>query len=177
MGDWQIPTDAHSIVVHPGSSRVGLGGGLPMCGAMSTTATWPTANLAIYVPFRIIYPYSPVNIIHHNGSTTAGNRDLGVYDIEGNRLVSTGSITTTSSNSIQNSTISVTLLPGLYYYAMSCASATNVTYGWTTANAAQAAAYGCYQQASALPLPATATFAAMASSFIPLVVLSERSLV
>jgi hypothetical protein len=136
---------------------------------------WPTTNLAVFIPFTVGDLVIPQKMTWFNGNTVSGNVDAGLYDANGVRLYSTGSIAASGTNVYQyGSAISgVILVPGKpYYLAM---AADNTTYTnrahnfHTTATAAVRALSGIMQQTSAFALPATATFAAYGSDFIPMV--------
>ena len=116
-----------------------------------------------------------------NVATSTGNRDIGIYDDQGNLLVNMGSTAAGSVNSIQSFDIAdTTLLPGTYYAALVCASASNVQDGWTmgTNGAGLAAAWGVFEiAATALPLPNPATFVSATGLFVPFIGMTSRVLV
>src|SRR5574343_386960 len=55
------------------------------------SATWSSANRALYSPFRLGCTINVTDMFVANGSTASGNLDLGIYDERGTRLVSSGS--------------------------------------------------------------------------------------
>jgi hypothetical protein len=131
-------------------------------------AAWPSANLAIYVPLRV-----PARVLvrklWYAGTTTAtGSVDMGLYDAAGNAVVSATATAKAAVNDEQVFDVTDTVIgPGLYYIALASDSGTDTFI--RTADAAPAAtAMGVLTEASAYPLPATATWAlAQATSYIP----------
>ena len=97
--------------------------------------------------------------------------DLGIYTADGSRIYSTGSTAQSGASAAQfvSPTKVILLSPGRYYLALACDSVTANRGGQaaTTTTAVAGRLAGILQQASALPLPATATFAAMSSAFTP----------
>lgn len=117
---------------------------------------WGTANLArggwFVVPETVT-----VDGIYHFGNAIfgAGNVDKGIYDMAGNLIVSTGSITATTvgTGACFGSIASTVLTPGLYYLAIACSNASYRVYGWATASTIQNSIAGAKQAASSFPLP------------------------
>lgn len=136
----------------------------------ATNLTW-VANLAIYVPVLVPWAYPVKRVFWINGSTiTSSNADFGIYTVDGTRIYSTGSTALSGTSAAQYVTPSTSfvLSPGAYYFAYACDNTTARTLGAAgTAGADALRLTGCYQQASALPLPATATFASMANALYP----------
>ena len=137
-------------------------------GGASSSLSWPLANLAIYVPIHIVEAFTIVEVAWENGTGTGGNVDLGIYDETGARLASLGSTDDGAASTLITSTTwtdyTITS-PGLYYLAMSHSTTANI-FGWAPV-AGLCQALGIMEQQSALPLPATATFAATTRAFIP----------
>jgi hypothetical protein len=112
----------------------------------------------------------------YNGATATGNFDVGIYDDQGNRLVSLGSTAQSGTTAWQvNSIGPITLDPGNYYKALVFSSASSTVLTLITGNATMARMAGVLQQTSALPLPATATFAVATFGKTPLFALSTRT--
>ncbi len=134
------------------------------------SALWPTANLAIYVPFRIWTPYLVKALWWANGTAVNGTTDVAIYTVGGTNLVSAANPSQTGTSTIQIVTLgtAVLLSPGSYYMAMSASTGTTCQYQ-RVAQATNATwqSGGWAQQATANPLPATATFAAYAQSYQP----------
>jgi hypothetical protein len=144
---------------------------LPIPGA---SQTW-TANVAIYIPLLVDWPYNVRRMFWCNGSAASGNSDVGLYTLGGARLWSAGSTACSGAGVPQYVTVSpdIVLQPGQPYFmafAHDVATASNIFgVGGATFTAAWGRACGVYQQASAFPLPAQATFAAYAAVGLPLV--------
>lgn len=138
-------------------------------GGITVTAfTW-VANLAVYVPVLIPWPYTVRRVFWINGSTiTSSNADFGIYTAEGTKIYSTGSTAMSGASAPQFVTpTEFTLSPGAYYFAWACNNTTSRAYGSTTAaNTLRMA--GVLQQASAFALPATMTGASVSNAVYPL---------
>jgi hypothetical protein len=130
---------------------------------------WPTANLALYIPFKVTVPYPVKRLFWMNGSGTLGNVDVGVYTRGGGKITSTGSTAQSGASTPQyaNASPVVLLTPNVYYLSMSCSVTTNGVFGHPS-TAVHNRLAGLLQQASAVPLPSTATFAAAAVAGYPL---------
>lgn len=142
---------------------------------LSTSATWPSANLALFIPFKVFFSYTATRMFAYNGATASGNIDIGIYSSQGNKLVSSGSTAQSGTNVLQEFDITDTVLvPGLYYMAVAMDNTTGTLFRNTT-NLNPLRMNAIYQQASAFALPTTTTFAAMAQSYIPVIGMSNRS--
>jgi hypothetical protein len=139
------------------------------CAAVgAASATWPTANKAIFVPFILARSFTVVQIGFFNGSAVSGNVDVGIYDEAGTRLVSSGSTAQSGTDAVQAfNTTDITLGPGRYYMA----AAMDNTTGTNTSAAVTApkpSMYGVMSQTSAFALPSTATFVIdVAGAYVP----------
>ena len=139
---------------------------------------WPAANLALYFPFRVFAPFTLTELFWENGNTTTGNRDAGIYDEAGTRLISAGSTAGGSVLVQQRANVTDTrLYPGLYYLGMSSSNTSNNFWAMSNGSFRILTWLGVMQQASAHPLPATATFAAYAQAavYVPMFGLTTRS--
>ena len=179
MSDWPDLQWAECVTITP-LSLEGMG---PFQAAAAnasmpggSNAAWPAANLALYFPFYIPRSLAVTTLFIATG-TGAANLDIGIYDESGTRVVSTGS-TAKVTSSVQQITISETIIgPGLMYLAMASDSGTPSTFGRVQCTSVPALRMaGPAQQASAFPLPAAATFAAIANNYIPVCGLTGRSL-
>lgn len=137
--------------------------------AAPASAVWPAANRAIFVPIAIAAPYPVRKLWWANGTAVAGNVDCGIYSADGTRLISAGATAQAGTSAIQSVTLGTPflLLPGLYYLALAFSSASGTAIRVASGTLAPQMA-GCAQMATAEPLPATATFASIASSYIPI---------
>lgn len=149
-----------------------MGDAVAMSGnGMTASGAWPAANLAIYIPFVLSRPTVVRRIGWFNGATASGNVDAGIYDYAKARVVSTGSTAQAGVSAVQSVDIADTALaPGQYWMGLALSSATGTVFRTAGTNMLWWA-FGLQQQASALPLPATATFAIPANAFLPLMFL------
>lgn len=133
------------------------------------SATYPAANRALFFPLTIHVPAVAYRMWVWNGSAVSGNFDLGLYQENGTRLVSSGGTAQSGTSSIQVVDIADTLLPAGTTWVGVVFDNTTATTLRINPSAVYMAPLGCYQQATAYPLPATATFARMATDFVPMV--------
>lgn len=126
------------------------------------SATWPAANKAYFYPFTLPVRVQVSKFFFFNGGTISGNIDIGIYDSQGNKLVSTGAVAQAGANAIQAIDCTDTYIgPGEYYLAASCSSGTAtgrqlVITGATDELGGMQTGL-TYQLTAAHPLPATAT--------------------
>lgn len=143
----------------------------------TSTAAWPAANQAIFVPFVVYTTLTAVKMFVANGATVSGNIDVGIFDTGGHRLVSAGSSAQAGTSGLQVFDVTdTTLQPGSYYFGVAMDNTTG-----TLTSAAPAvgicSAFGLLSQASAFALPDPVTFAAAASAYVPLVGLTARTVI
>lgn len=176
MGDFPsvtlgVPSGA---TMHTGHLACSTGNQADLAVVNYVAAAFPAANRAIYVPFTKDRNDVAKQMFWENGGV-AGTTDVGIYDIWGNKVVSLGA--TTNAGSIQIGNITDTALkPGTYYMAILASTVTTQTYWSAVVNANTLRACGCQQQAvGAATLPATATFAAIASAYLPMIGISFQA--
>lgn len=134
-------------------------------GYSAASAVYPTANRALFYPVFCQEPFTARFMGIANGTAVAGNVDVGIYDVLGNRLVSSGSVAQAGTSTVQTFNIADTDIPmGWYFLAVACSSTTAQFMRMSAANQLLRA-HCVMQMDTALPLPATATFAALASSY------------
>ena len=161
-----------------------------MCGAMlgsqlvgtPTSAAWTSNNRAFYMPLYVPQPVVVVKLWVLNGATASGNIDLGLYTRgaggPASLLTSSGSTAQSGTSVVQEVDITDQVLsPGTYYVALAHSSTVGTVYRTQIGNAAKAQSTGICMQASALPLPATATPVVTTVSDIPIFGVSLRTLV
>jgi hypothetical protein len=176
MGDWaQVQESSRLTITTDGVDCLGT----PIAVSVASVANiaWPAANRAVYVPFVVNAPIVVVKLMIQNGNVASGNFDIGIYDDQGDRLVSSGS-TAQSGTAVAQAvdTTDITLLPGAYYFGVVMDNTTGVIAGLGPAVGICSAA-GVLSQSTAFPLPATATFAAAQNAYVPLVALTARTLI
>jgi hypothetical protein len=126
---------------------------------INVSGTWIAPNQALFFPIAIAHPWIVTKLWWQNGATVTGNVDCGLYTEEQNRILSTGSTAQAGPNAVQSVDVPDTVIPaGTIYFALVMSSTGTV---WQNVNNGDAAGYieSAYIQTSALPLPATATFA------------------
>ena len=187
MSDWPISVVEPLVTINPWSLE-SIGAHLVSgCDFFATSwginvvgsQAYPTANLALFIPFSVTKPIVAVKLFAYNGGTVSGNIDVGIYDANGVRLISSDSTAqagTSATTALQSFDITDTQFgPGLFYLAVAmdnttgclCAVVPDISPAFT----------GMAQMATAFPLPAVATFASCATLYIPLIGLTTRTLV
>lgn len=130
--------------------------------AAPTALTW-VANLAVFMPVTIPWPYPVKRAYWVNGSTVAsGTCDFGIYTVSGNRIYSTGNTAQSGANAPQYTTVATPFLldPGEYYFAWVCDATTSHAFGVAMGASGVGALSGIRSQAlGSAVLPASATFA------------------
>jgi len=131
----------------------------------SQSNNWIT-NQALYIPFLLPWRYPIRRAFWGNGGAASGHIDIGMYSINGARLWSLGSgVSQGSGFSVGYGSLATPVIvsPGRYYLAMSIDNSTSQISG---ANPGPGVfrAFGWYQQASAYPLPAQASFSPWTAS-------------
>lgn len=160
-----------TISTHTACCVAGISGrSTPVSGA------YPTANKALFFPFRIGRPFSVVSAFWLNGATVSGNVDVGIYSTDGVRLASVGSTAQTGTAAVQVAALAVVVDAGLYYVAIACDN-TTATFSRINAGASNQKVGGAAEATSAFVLPATVTLATITTTFLPSFGLSSRSAV
>lgn len=127
-----------------------------------SSAAITSANKAYYIAFQVNVAVSVTQARVQVGAATSGNFDVGIYSAAGSRLASTGSTAAGSAYAFQTVNLSgtVALVTGTKYYAAIAASNTTVEFYAAYPNYAgqgnpSQVLFG--EEASAFPLPSTAT--------------------
>jgi hypothetical protein len=155
----------HKTTIHTGSIEAleAVWGTLVTNAAAAASTAWPSANLGIFVPFKLSGSYTVNFVFWCNGATVGnGTACVAVYDTAASpaRLLTCSATTTAGASIVQKVDITpVALSAGQYYMAISLSSATDTLLRWSTAQARYAAMSGCAQQASVGTLPNPATLA------------------
>lgn len=119
--------------------------------------TW-TANVAIYAPFWLPWPYTVKRMWWQNGSSAGNHADVGIYTWEGCRIVSCGPTLMSGNSAPQYVACDVLLSPGWYYMAFMHNSGTiNRCYGNNGVNIIRGRQVGLRQETTSGFLPSTAT--------------------
>ena len=137
-------------------------------GQAGASAVWPAANQARYVPVVIDSFFTVRFFWAYNGGTVSGNFDIGLLDHAGRKLLSTGSTAQSGTSTIQTvSTTATSFPPGNYILALARDNTTATNFRAAPA-ALTLIACGVRQQASAFPLPSTATPVDPTSAYLPI---------
>ena len=165
---WAPPTIPAPATINPSRiESLSTAGVAPLRTTASTA--WPAANRAIFVPFILSSPMLVTQLFALIGAISSGNIDVGIYDRAGTKIVSSGSTVMGTINVLQLFNITdVVLGPGRYFMACAVANATGTVFAGAS-TARRYVAQGVCQQATAFPLQATATFAAAAAAFCPVI--------
>lgn len=121
-------------------------------GSFSSTQN---ANEAIFFPFRLTTWETAYQLLYLVGATSSGNIDVGIYDSQKNRIVSSGSTAMSATvNTVQELNITDTVLPpGDYLLAVATDNTTGTLFGSGLADERSLSSIPIYEQASAFPLP------------------------
>ena len=123
-----------------------------------STGVWPSANLAIYVPIAVPSRVVVRKLWFGSFTTGTGNVDMALYDAAGVAVVTATNAAKVAAQQEQVFDVTDTTVgPGLYYIGLSSDSATDTFYR-VVHLAPLPAAYGVLTEASAYPLPSTATW-------------------
>jgi hypothetical protein len=180
MSLWPFIPEPPLVTIHPMSIESGIGtrmfneanGGLNGF----SSATWPTASLAIYYPFSVTQNVTFSTLFCLNGTVVSGNVDVGVYTQDGRKIVSSGSTVQAGTSTLQVFTVAATTLgPGTYYMALALDNTTATIFRGIVGQVLRTRFTGMMQQATAFPLPTTATPAIIGQDYIPMMGLSTRS--
>jgi hypothetical protein len=141
------------------------------------SAAFPASNDAIFVPLYLSQATLIKRLFSSNGTSVSGNIDVGIYTENGARITSSGSTAQSGTSTLQFFDITdIVLGPGRYYLAVAMDNTTGTLLRWSTSSALTKC-MGIVGQASAFPLPSSATFAAVPSSNFPSVFASLRAVI
>lgn len=148
----------------------GMAGGQSMGGG-GAGAAWPVANTAFFCPVRLPREQLLYGFGIASGATASGNFDAGLYAKNGARIVSLGSTAYTLTNNVQKGLLGTPFLlpPDWYYMALVLDNATGLIlrYNAVGGGVEGLKSIGMLEQASAFPLPATATPVAPTQNYLP----------
>lgn len=134
----------------------------------AASAAWPSANLAIYVPFVLRRQITVTQLFWYNGATASGNVDIGIYSADGARIVSSGSTGQGTINVLQAVDITDTPIgPGLFRMALAVDNGTATMFSVATSLIALLSSCGVTQQATAFALPASSAIATATFDYLP----------
>lgn len=136
----------------------------------NSSAAVSSSNIYL-CPLYVTEPYRVQRFWVATGATVTGNVDMALYDENGTRLVSTGSVAL-SASTVQRMNVDYTIAPGRYFMALAVTAATNLaviatqlatatrlpTTGWAMA----------YTVGTAVPLPASITIGSNLAYSVPI---------
>lgn len=171
ISQWPAASDSiNYITVHSVSSILeGINKELTSIGASSfASAVWPTANTAFFIPTFVAEQVLVTQLFSQNGSAVSGNIDVGIYTMDGTRIVSSGSTAHASGNANQLFNITDTLLgPGVFYLALALDNVTGAITRYLMPTSVPSGVLGVCEMATAFPLPAMATLVTTATNYVP----------
>lgn len=157
------------------ASEIAIGTQLVASLITRASAVWPTANKAFFIPFQVHEEVTAHKLYLNNGSAVSGNIDLGIYEEDGTRLVSTGSTAQAGTSTLQIVDITDTVFgPGRFYMAVAIDNVTGTTVRYTD-TVPGPAGHGVKEQTSAFALPSAATLVDATAGYIPHMGISLRS--
>lgn len=129
---------------------------------------YPAGNLIIYCPLRIPSAGTVRRVFWVNSNVVSGNVNVGLYSTAGARLWELGSTAQSGTSAIQFADIAdQALAAGHYYLAFQCDN-TSSKFDRAAPPLYVLQSFGVMQEAAAsFALPATATFAALATAYMP----------
>lgn len=136
------------------------------------SGAWPAANLAIYIPFAIPFPFVLRRFWWVNGSAAGSNWVAGIYSASGTKLGDTGSVGGSGNTTIQFAAPTlgdISLAAGAYYWSiLHSVTTTNHAMGSTVPTVATLRLCGVLQEAvGATSAPAAMTGVAAANAWLP----------
>lgn len=140
--------------------------------SLGTGTLVSTNNDAHYVP--VIFPCdATLYALRFAGANATGNYDCGLYDASLNRLASTGS--TALSSGVQTLSLpNLRVRAGELYYCALAMSSTSGQVFRPNYSVSQMRGFGIGREASALPLPSTASPVSPVNSVIPIFAFGVR---
>jgi len=147
----------------------------------AVSTAWPTAGLALYIPFYVAAPGLAQGIFWQNGTAVAGNVECALYDEYGNKIATSGVIAASGTSAPQATAFGspVMLTTGRYYMALMASSGTQTFLAWSTSAAATNVnrMLGVLEQTGlSSGVPATWTPVTSARSLLPICGVSFTSL-
>jgi hypothetical protein len=155
----RFPTFPVLTPFHMLSLGPAISGGNQTFSTGAISGTWPANDLALFYPFTLYDWATAYQLLFWVGATSSGNIDVGIYDSQGHRIVSSGSTAMSATvNTVQELNIADTVLPpGDYFIGVVCSTTAGTVFRALSTDEVALPNYPVYEQASALPLPSTAT--------------------
>lgn len=173
---------AKAIVISTLSPEtVGAGVTALSTGAFGSPTAW-TANRLLMLPLLLTRPTLVDLVFWVNGSTTAGNTDVGVYDSTGTtKIVSAGSTANSGTGAVQSVNVTDTVLPAsqLMWLTLGSDSGTQTFASNTGVNVAGMDLVGVKEQLSGWSsgLPSSVTLGVPTIAVLPFFGFTGRSVI
>lgn len=133
------------------------------------SGAFPTANKVLYVPIRIPRPIIIQQLYTSNGATASGNIDVGVYSVDGTKIVSSGSVAQSGTNQKQLFNVTDTLIGrGVFYMGLTLSNTTGTFFRNAGALALLRTIGLLTETPGGFGLPANATFGAYVDAYYPI---------
>ena len=146
------------------------GGWMAFQESPNTATAWGTQYRAIYVPIRVVDRCVVRKLGFASAAAAAGNVDVGLYDANGARLVSSGPTTKTGTGVQVVDVADTTIGPGLYYIGLNNDTTTDTVTALAGTAPVPAARGVLTETLGGVALPASASWAVdNVLSFIPIV--------
>lgn len=156
------------LAINIGSPLCATGDLMALAGVATTVGGSQTANLATLFPFLLPGDRTITKMAVFNSTAVSGNFDVGIYDEQFNRVVSSGSTAQTGTTAIQVVDIADTFMKaGTYYLAFVADNITGLYNRTTGISAPILRTVGVVQMATAFVLPTTITPASATTTFLP----------
>lgn len=167
------------VLISTSSARWSVGSDIGALGAGTPgSQVWTAVNRALYIPLYIDRPGIVTKFWTYNGTTAAGNIDIGLYNRSYTRLSSKGSTAQAGTSVIQEFDVTdFAIGPGVYFLGLAASLTTTTFFMHASSVAAYFGGMGVTMEASALPLPATATPVQNVVINLPVAGISFRTLV
>lgn len=154
--------------------------GESLVGTAGTTAAWPVANRALFMPVTVTTPITVTQLSIYNGEV-AGEVDAGLYSYKPEvgavslvRLVHNGKVAMAGKNVAQVFNIADTAItPGIYFLGFVCSTATTATFRRIASGVGFTQAAGIVQSAlGSAELPETITPAKPEAGYVPAMIMT-----
>jgi hypothetical protein len=141
--------------------------------------SWPVANKALFFPFAVEEGVTVYRMTFYAGNSGGGNFDVGIYDLLGNRIVSSGSFAGGAGAGAFNSAdlVDTVLSPNYYFMAMACDVTGATSLIASVPSSIAMAHHGVCELVSGMPLPSVAALVKITSNFLPCLNVNLKSVV
>lgn len=152
-----------------------LGFGMSQMSGVPLSGAWGSTRI-IYMPFRLTERQTIKQIAYLKGATIAGNVDLGIYDINNTRIVSSGSTAMSAGANVAQviDITDTTIGPGVFMMAIVLDDATGTVIRMSPGYV-NAQALGSRFEFGVYPLPVTASPARTTSGVLPVMALLTKT--